>query len=47
MDHNNLKERKEFKLTGGPNPLVEYAKAMDANRKSIQERMYLDGGYKK
>ena len=47
MDHNKLKERKQFKLSGGPNPLVEYAKAMDANRKSIQQKMYLDSAYKK
>ena len=33
-------------MSGGPNPLVEYAKAMDANRKSIQEKMYFDNNYK-
>jgi hypothetical protein len=46
-DQRAIRERKEFKLSGAPNPLVEYAKAMEANRKSLQEKMYLDSVYRK
>ena len=43
------RERRGFKLSGVPNPLVEYAKRMEANRnqKSLQEKMYLDNIYKR
>ena len=37
-----VRERKEFKMSGAPNPLVEYAKNIEANKRSLQERMYLD-----
>jgi len=43
------RERRGFKLSGMPNPLVEYAKTIEANRnrKSLQEKMYLDNIYKR
>lgn len=37
------RDRRGFKLSGAPNPLVEFAKTIEAgrNRKSLQEKMYL------
>jgi hypothetical protein len=31
-----VKERREFMLSNKPNPLVEYAKKVEANKKSLQ-----------
>jgi hypothetical protein len=41
------RERREFRLSGAPNPLVEYAKTIEANKKTLQEKMYLDHAYKR
>jgi hypothetical protein len=42
-----IRERREFRLSGAPNPLVEYAKTIEANKKSLQEKMYLEQTYKR
>jgi len=42
-----IRERREFRLSGAPNPLVEYAKRMEKEKRSLQEKMYLDQQYKR
>ena len=37
-----IRQRSEFKLSNGPNPLVEYAKNLQSNnKKSLNEKIYL------
>ena len=35
-EQNAVRERREFRMSGAPNPLVEYAKAIESNKKSLQ-----------
>ena len=42
----NRVKRTEFKLSGTPNPLLEYAKSIEG-KKSLKEKMFLEGLKKK